>query len=98
VGDGKNVPVEGVGSSGLSDDSEDHGELVGDETLTPQVVLGVKHVAVLESGEPDAVQIEAPDDHLGVVAGGREDGREGEEEEEERGRVVDDIGWSDIWL
>lgn len=25
---------------------------------------------MLESGEPDAVQIEAPDDHLGVVVGG----------------------------
>ena len=69
-----NVPVEGIGGSGLSDDSEDHSELVGDETLTPKVVLGVEHVAVLESGEPDAVQVESPDDHLGVAAGGEEIG------------------------
>ena len=68
-GEGRNVPIEGIGSSGLSDDSEDHGELVGDETLAPKVVLGVEHVAVFEGGEPDAVQVEAPDNHLGVTAG-----------------------------
>ena len=66
----KNVLVEGIGGSGLSDDGEDHSELVGDETLTPKVVFGVEHVAVLESGEPDAVQVEAPDNHLGVAGEG----------------------------
>ena len=80
----RNVPVEGIGSSGLSDDSEDHGELVGDEASAPKIVLGVEHVAMFESGEPDAVQVETPDDHLGVAARGR-DGEVGEEEEEERG-------------
>jgi hypothetical protein len=32
---------------------------------------------VLEGGEPDAVQVETPDDHLGVVVGGRDGGEEG---------------------
>jgi hypothetical protein len=80
----RNVPVEGIGSSGLSDDSEDHGELVGDETSTPKIVLGVEHVAMFESGEPDAVQVEAPDNHLGVTGRGREE-EVGEEEEKGEG-------------
>ena len=65
----KNEPVEGIGSSGLSDNSKDHSELVDDETLAPEIVLGVEHVAVFESGEPDAVQVKAPDTHLGVAVG-----------------------------
>ena len=67
----RDIPVEGVGSHALSDNSKDHGELIGNETLTPQVIFWVEHVTVLESGESDAVQVEAPDDHLGVVWGGR---------------------------
>jgi len=71
------VLVDSIGTSGLSDDGEDHGELVGDETLTPKVVLAVKHPTVLESREPDTVQVETPDDHLGVeTAEGTEAGRE----------------------
>ena len=70
-----------MGSGGLSDDGEDHGELVGNETSTPEIVLGVEHVAVLEGGEPDAVQVETPDDHLGVVVGGGMEVREGEGED-----------------
>ena len=77
----KSVPVEGVGGSGLSDNSEDHSELVGDETLTPKVILGVEHSTVLESREPDAIQVETPDDHLGVEAEGRDEEDEGDEGE-----------------
>jgi len=82
----KNELVEGVGGSGLSDDSEDHRKLVSDETLAPKVVPGVEHVTMPEGGEPDAVQVEAPDDHLGVVA---EEGKERGGEEE--GRMAGDI-------
>jgi hypothetical protein len=61
-----NVPVEGVCSHALSYDGEDHSELVRNEALAPQVVPGIEHVAVLESGEPDAVQVKTPDHHLEV--------------------------------
>ena len=81
----KSVLVKCVGSSGLSDNSEDHGELVGDEALTPKVILGVEHSTVLESREPDAIQVETPDNHLGVEAvEGRAAGRE---EDKERGEL-----------
>ena len=81
----RSVLVKCVGSSGLSDNSEDHGELVGDETSTPEIVLGIEHVAVLEGGEPDAVQVETPDNHVGVVA---VEGRAGGwEEDKERGEL-----------
>ena len=43
---------------------------------------------MLEGGEPDAVQVETPDDHLGVVSE-KEDGRD-EGEEDER---MDRSGW-----
>ena len=75
---------ESVGSSGLSDDGEDHCELVSDETLAPKVILGVEHIAVFESREPDAVQVETPDNHLGVDlrrrGGGRRRGKRTREE------------------
>lgn len=83
-GDARRILVEGVCSQALSDDSEDHSELVCNETLAPQVISAVEHVCMLERGEPDAVQVEAPDHHLCVVSGGREErigGEEGEEEE-----------------
>lgn len=63
----KNVPFEGVSGHALSYDSEDHSKLVCDETLAPQIVPGVEHIAMLESGEANAVQIETPDDHLGCL-------------------------------
>lgn len=88
------VLVNSIGSSGLSDDGEDHGELVGDETLAPKVVLAVKHPAVLESREPNTVQVETPDNHLCVeveTAEGREAGRE--DDKEERGWVAGDVDW-----
>lgn len=68
--DKKNVPIEGVSGHALSDDGENHGELVGDEAPTPQVIFGVEHFVMPEGGEPDAVQVETPDHHLGVVPGG----------------------------
>lgn len=68
----ESVPVEGVGGSGLSDNGEDHSELVGNEALSPKVILGVEHVTMLEGGEPDAIQVETPDDHLCVEAEGRD--------------------------
>ena len=41
---------------------------------------------MLEGGEPDAIQVETPDDHLCVEAEGRD--------KEERRRVGKDMGWS----
>jgi len=72
------ILIEGVCSHALSDDGEDHSELIGNKTLAPQVVSGIEHVAMLESGESDAIQVEAPDHHLGVVESG---GRVGSGEE-----------------
>lgn len=85
------ILAESVGSSGLSDDGEDHGELVGDKPLAPKVILVVEHIAVLESREPDAVQVETPDDHLGVGV---------ETAEERRGRRTRERGggWRETWI
>ena len=48
---------------------------------------------MLESREPDAVQVETPDNHVGVETEGREEvGRE--DKEEERGLIAGDISWS----
>jgi hypothetical protein len=77
--------VDSIGSSGLSNNGEDHGELVGDETLPPEVILAVKHPFVPESREPDAVQVETPDDHLGVEVETAEGRGAGGEDREERG-------------
>ena len=54
------------------------------------MVLAVEHVAMLESREPDAIKVEAPNDHVGVGMEGREAGRR-DDEGEERRRVVEDI-------
>jgi hypothetical protein len=60
--------------------------------LTPEVICGVEHVAVLESGESDAIQLESPDDHLGVVSGGRDERvGVGDEEEDEEEWVEEDM-------
>ena len=63
---------------------------------------------MLESREPDAVQVETPDDHLGVVSGRREDGRtrERKEKEEGEGWVTESMdrrnssisNWRGVWV